>query len=142
MRLPCPCGFFGFIRYFFVIKKPASFHMNRGHLFSEAPGICKGEEFMSTLIDFSIFPVGKDESVSPYVARVVRIIKDSGLQYKLGPMGTTMEGEWDELADVVTRCFKELKKDCARIYMSAKVDYRERGSNRMASKVKSVDELL
>ena len=93
---------------------------------------------MSTLIDFSIFPVGKGESVSPYVARVVRIIRDSGLQYKLGPMGTTIEGEWDELMDVVNRCFKELKKDCARIYMSAKMDYRESGFNRMVSKVKSV----
>jgi uncharacterized protein (TIGR00106 family) len=93
---------------------------------------------MSTLIDFSIFPVGKGESVSPYVARVVKIIRDSGLQYQLGPMGTTVEGEWDELMDVVTRCFKELKKDCARIYMSAKVDYRESGSNRIVSKVKSV----
>ncbi|MBW2055662.1 MAG: MTH1187 family thiamine-binding protein, partial [Deltaproteobacteria bacterium] len=66
------------------------------------------------------------------------IIRDSGLQYKLGPMGTTIEGEWDELMDVVTRCFKELKKDCTRIYMSAKVDYREQGSNRIVSKVKSV----
>ena len=92
---------------------------------------------MSTLIDFSIFPVGKGESVSPYVARVVTIIRDSGLQYKLGPMGTTIEGEWDELMDVVTRCFKELKKDCTRIYMSAKVDYRKSGSNRIVSKVKS-----
>jgi uncharacterized protein (TIGR00106 family) len=97
---------------------------------------------MSTLIDFSIFPVAKGESVSPYVARVVKIIRDSGLQYKLGPMGTTMEGEWDELMDVVTRCFKELKKDCARIYMSAKIDYREHGSNRIVSKVKSVDALI
>lgn len=93
---------------------------------------------MSTLIDLSIFPIGKGESVSPYVARVVTIIRDSGLQYRFGPMGTTIEGEWDELMDVVTRCFKELKKDCARIYMSAKVDYRERGSNRIVSKVKSV----
>jgi len=93
---------------------------------------------MTTLIDFSIFPIGKGESVSPYVRRVVTIIRDSGLQYKLGPMGTTIEGEWDELMDVVTRCFKELKKDCARIYMSAKVDYRESGSNRIVSKVKSV----
>jgi uncharacterized protein (TIGR00106 family) len=93
---------------------------------------------MSTLIDFSIFPVGKGESVSPFVARVVAIIRDSGLQYKLGPMGTTIEGEWDELMDVVTRCFKELKKDCGRIYMSAKVDYRKNGSNRIVSKVQSV----
>ncbi len=93
---------------------------------------------MSTLIDFSIFPTGKGESVSPYVARVVTIIRDSGLQYKLGPMGTTIEGEWDELMDVVTRCFKELKQDCGRIYMSIKVDYREGVSNRIISKVKSV----
>ena len=93
---------------------------------------------MTTLIDFSIFPVGKGESVSPYVARVATIIRDSGLQYKLGPMGTTIEGEWEELMDVVTRCFNELKKDCGRIYMSIKVDYREHGSNRITSKVKSV----
>ena len=93
---------------------------------------------MSTLIDFSIFPLGKGESVSPYVARVVTIIRDSGLQYKVGPMGTTIEGEWDELMAVVTRCFKELKKDCDRIYMSIKIDYREVGSNRIVSKVKSV----
>ena len=97
---------------------------------------------MSTLIDFSIFPVGKGESVSPYVARVVKIIRDSGLQYQLGSMGTTVEGEWDDLMDVVTCCFKELKKDCARIYMSAKIDYRESGSNRIVSKVQSVDGLI
>ena len=95
---------------------------------------------MSTLIDFSIFPVDKGESVSPYVARVVKIIRDSGLQYKIGPMGTTIEGEWGDLISIINRCFKELKKDCRRIFMSIKVDYREVGSNRMASKVKSVVE--
>ena len=93
---------------------------------------------MSTLIDFSIFPVDKGESVSPYVTRVVTIIRDSGLSYKLGPMGTTIEGEWDEVMAIVTRCFKELKKDCGRIYMSIKIDYREDSSNRIVSKVKSV----
>lgn len=95
---------------------------------------------MSTLIDFSIFPVDKGESVSPYVARVVKIIKTSGLSYKIGPMGTAIEGEWEELMSIVSRCFKELKKDCRRIYMSIKVDYREGGSNRIVSKVKSLDE--
>lgn len=97
---------------------------------------------MSTLIDFSIFPVDKGESVSPYVARVVTIIKGSGLQYKIGPMGTAIEGEWEELMAMVTRCLKELKKDCGRIYMSVKVDYREVGSNRIVSKVKSVGESI
>jgi len=113
--------------------------MGTNDMFQEAANIYKREDFMSALIDFSIFPVGKGESVAPYVIRVVRIIRDSGLQYKLGPMGTTIEGEWDDLMAIVTRCFKELKKDCGRIYMSIKVDYREGGSNRIASKVKSVE---
>ena len=94
---------------------------------------------MSVLIDFSIFPVNKGESLSPYVARTLTIIRDSGLPYMLGPMGTTVEGEWDELMAMVTRCFKDLKKDCSRINMTIKVDYREGDSNRIDSKVKSVE---
>ncbi len=94
---------------------------------------------MSVLIDFSIFPVNKGESLSPYVARTLTIIRDSGLPYMLGPMGTTVEGEWDELMAMVTHCFKDLKKDCGRINMTIKVDYREGGSNRIDGKVKSVE---
>ena len=93
---------------------------------------------MSVLIDFSIFPVGKNESVSPYVSRAVHIIENSGLAYKLGPMGTAVEGEWEEIMAVVTRCLNDLKKDCGRIYMTLKVDYRQGGTNRIEGKVESV----
>ncbi|MBM4315031.1 MAG: thiamine-binding protein, partial [Deltaproteobacteria bacterium] len=41
---------------------------------------------MSVLIHFSIFPTDKGTSVSPYVAKSLRIIRESGLPYKLGPM--------------------------------------------------------
>lgn len=94
---------------------------------------------MSVLIDFSIFPVDKGESLSPYVARTLTIIRDSGLPYMLGPMGTTVEGEWDELMAMITHCFKDLKKDCGRINMTIKVDYREGDPNRIDGKVKSVE---
>jgi uncharacterized protein (TIGR00106 family) len=100
------------------------------------------EESMSVLIDFSIFPVDKGESVSPYVSRAVRIIKDSGLPFKLGPMGTAVEGQWEELMAVVTGCFNALKKDCDRIYMSVKVDYRKGGSSRIEGKLRSVETKL
>ena len=93
---------------------------------------------MSVLIDFSIFPVGQNESVSPYVSRAVSIIKNSGLAYNLGPMGTAVEGEWEELTALVTSCLNELKKDCPRIYINLKADYRKDGTNRIETKVKSV----
>jgi uncharacterized protein (TIGR00106 family) len=97
---------------------------------------------MSVLIHFSIFPTDKGTSVSPYVAKSVRIIRESGLPYKLGPMSTAVEGEWDEVMAVVERCFGELKKDCSRIYMTLQMDYREGAVNRIEGKIKSVEEKL
>ncbi len=97
---------------------------------------------MSVLLEFSIFPVDKGVSVSPYVARVLTVIRDSGLPYELGPMGTTIEGEWEEVMAVMTRCFEELRRDSERIYLSSKVDYRRGPSGRLTGKVKSVREKM
>lgn len=97
---------------------------------------------MSVLVDFSIFPVDKGTSVSPYVARAVSIIKKSGLSYALGPMGTSIEGEWLEVMAVVNRCFDALQQDCDRIYFTIKADYRKAAGNRLKGKVRSVEEKL
>jgi uncharacterized protein (TIGR00106 family) len=97
---------------------------------------------MSVLINFAIFPLDKGESVSQYVTRVVRIIRDSGLPHQLGPMGTSIEGEWDEVMAVVTSCFAELNKDCNRVYLAITGDYRKAGSNRIVGKVESVKRRL
>jgi uncharacterized protein (TIGR00106 family) len=97
---------------------------------------------MSLLIDFSMFPLDKGESVSSYVSRLLRVIQESGLPYKLGPMGTSIEGEWHQVMAVVTHCFEELSKDCDRVYFSIKGDYRKKGEDRITAKVESVEEKL
>ena len=94
---------------------------------------------MSVIVDFSIFPIGKEESVSKYASRAVKIIKESGLPHHIGPMGTAIEGEWDEVILVVKRCMEELKKDCPRLYMTMKVDCRQGESGRMEKKVRKVE---
>ena len=97
---------------------------------------------MSVLINFSIFPLDKGESVSQYVARAVKIIKDSRLPHKIGSMGTSIEGEWDEVMRLVTSCFEKLTEDCDRIYFTITGDYRKKGKNRITAKVESVEEKL
>jgi uncharacterized protein (TIGR00106 family) len=89
-----------------------------------------------------MFPTDKGTSVSPYVAKSIRIIRESGLPYKLGPMSTALEGEWEEVIAVVEKCFQELKKDCSRIYMTLQMDYRAGAVNRIEGKIKSVEEKL
>jgi uncharacterized protein (TIGR00106 family) len=102
----------------------------------------KEEDSMSVVIQFSIFPMDKGVSVSPYVARAARIIRDSGFRHEIGPMGTCIEGEWEEVIGVVTRCFEDLKKDCDRVYLTITGDYRKVGDERIQSKVKSVEREL
>ena len=98
---------------------------------------------MSFLVFVSMTPLGKGESVSKYVAKVVDIVDRSGLPYVLTPMGTIVEGEdWDEVMEVLKRGFEELKKECSRISITMKIDYRQGKSGRLRSKVESVQEKL
>ena len=94
------------------------------------------------LLEFSMSPLGKGESVSKYVSRSLDIIDKSGVAYRLNPMGTVLEGEWEEVFGVVRKCYERMKKDCNRISCSIKVDYRKGHSGRLVSKVASVEKTL
>ena len=94
------------------------------------------------LLEFSMTPLSKGESVSKYVARSLDIIDKSGLDYRLNPMGTVIEGEWDEVLDVVKKCFDRMRKDCDRITTTIKVDYRKGKSGRITAKIESVEKKL
>lgn len=90
------------------------------------------------LLEFSMYPTDKGASVSDYVKRSLEIIDDSGLEYRLGPMGTCLEGEWDEVMAVVTRCFERMREDSDRIAVNLKIDYREGQGGRLTSKVETL----
>ena len=97
---------------------------------------------MSVIVDFSIYPLDKGESLSPYVARSIKIIQESGLPYEFRSMGTSIEGEWEEVMAVVNRCFETMRQDCNRVVVSLKADYRKGPSGRMQRKIESVKEKL
>jgi uncharacterized protein (TIGR00106 family) len=94
------------------------------------------------LLEFSMSPLGKGESVGKYVARSLDIIDRSGIEYRLNPMGTVIEGDWDRVFGVVKRCFETMRKDCNRISVSIKVDYRKGHRGRLSSKMASVEKRL
>jgi len=94
------------------------------------------------LLDFSMTPLGKGESVSAYVPRGLEFAAASGLDYRLHAMGTTVEGELDQVLAVVRRCFEVLQTDCDRVSCSAKIDYRKGPGGRLHSKVQKVQALV
>ncbi|MGV7220726.1 MAG: MTH1187 family thiamine-binding protein [Nitrospinales bacterium] len=94
------------------------------------------------LLEFSMSPMTKGESVSKYVSRSLEIISNSGVDYKLNPMGTVLEGEWDEVMAVVKKCYEKMSEDCDRISCAIKIDYRKGHKGRLESKMASVESKL
>ena len=94
------------------------------------------------LAEFSMWPMDKGESVGPYVARLLDIIDRSGLQYRLGPLGTCVEGEFDAVMELIKRCHVALAVDCNRISCTIKMDYRKGHDNMLVSKIESVEKQL
>ena len=94
------------------------------------------------LLEFSMSPLDKGESLSPYVARILNIIDSSGTTYKLTPMGSILEGEYEDVMNVVKDCFQELQKDCNRISVSIKIDYRAGTKSRLSSKIERIESIL
>jgi uncharacterized protein (TIGR00106 family) len=105
---------------------------------------CQGLHFRTegeadvVLLEFSMYPTDQGESVSDFVKRSLEIIDDSGLDYRLGPMGTTVEGEIDQVLDVVRQCFERMSTDCNRIACVMKMDWRRGKSGRLNAKVDSL----
>lgn len=93
---------------------------------------------MSAMAFFSVTPIGKDESVSEYVSKVVKSVKESGLEWKLTPMGTIIEGE--NISDVFRAIDNGISQlsDCNRLSISIKIDYRKNKEAGMDKKVESV----
>ena len=97
---------------------------------------------MSAIMDFSIFPLDKGDSLSAYVARAIRIVRESGLPYVFSPMSTSIEGDWDAVLAVVTRCKEELEKDCGRIHVAMRIDWRSGPAGRLTAKIQAVEDKL
>jgi uncharacterized protein YqgV (UPF0045/DUF77 family) len=77
------------------------------------------------LAEISMWPMDKGESVGAY-----------------GPLGTSIEGEWDDVMGVLKQCFELLSKDSNRIACTVKMDWRKGKSGMLDSKVRSVEQKL
>jgi uncharacterized protein (TIGR00106 family) len=92
--------------------------------------------------EISLSPLDKGTSLGAHVARCVDVIDRSGLPYRLGPMGTSIEGEWKEVMAVLEACFESLAEDCDRISVYLKGDWRRGASGRLTAKVETVEGIL
>jgi uncharacterized protein (TIGR00106 family) len=76
------------------------------------------------LAELRVTPVGSREDFARVIAGVVRVVADSHLQYCVHAMGTTLEGELDEILEVLRRCHGEVRKHSDRALIELSIDDR------------------
>ena len=95
---------------------------------------------MSVLVNFAMFPTDAGSSKSKPVSKVIEFIKNSGVKYQLGAMGTTIETEtMTEALNIINKAYEVLEKDHDRVYTSITMDARKGEVGRMQSKIESIE---
>jgi len=94
------------------------------------------------LAEFAIFPISSGESASGAVAEILDIIDRSGLPYRLTPMATIVEGEWDEVMALIQQCHRACRAKHRRVYTRIHIDDREGATGRLEGKIASVEKKL
>lgn len=94
------------------------------------------------LAEFSIIPIGSGSSIGDQLATALKIVDESGIPYKVNPMGTVVEGEWDDIIGLIKKCHDEIMKKEERVLISISIDDRKGKPNRIEEKVASVEKRL
>lgn len=98
---------------------------------------------MSVLLNFAMFPTDKGTSVSEYVSQIIKMIKDSGFEYKLTPMATIIETEtMKEALVIMEKAYAILEPHSTRVYCAATFDIKKSNKGRIVQKVKSIEDKI
>jgi uncharacterized protein (TIGR00106 family) len=94
------------------------------------------------IVAFSVTPLGVGESVGELVADAVRVVRESGLPNRTDAMFTSVEGEWDEVMDVVRRATEAVGRHGHRVSLVLKADIRPGHTGELTGKVERVEAAL
>ncbi|KUI00288.1 hypothetical protein AU190_08360 [Mycolicibacterium acapulense] len=94
------------------------------------------------IVAFSVSPTGGDDSVGDAVADAVKVVRESGLPNETNAMFTNIEGDWDEVMDVVKRAVDAVAAAAPRVSLVLKADIRPGHTDQLTAKVRRIDEAL
>lgn len=96
------------------------------------------------LVAFSVAPSGgaESDSVHDAVAAAVAVVRASGLPNHTDSMFTTIEGDWDEVFDVVRRATDAAATFGTRVSLVLKADIRPGYSGELTGKVDRLERAI
>ena len=97
------------------------------------------------LVAFSVAPSGgsdEGDSVHAAVAAAVQVVRNSGLPNSTDSMFTTIEGEWEEVFDVIRRATEAVGAYGTRVSLVLKADIRPGHSGEITGKVERLERAI
>lgn len=94
------------------------------------------------LAHITFTPIGTGEETKELIAKALRIIKSSELDYQLTSMGTIIEGEWEEIMAITRKCHEEIKKFSNRLSTQITIDDRKGLKNRLRNNALEIEYVL
>lgn len=94
------------------------------------------------IVAFSVTPLGVGDEVGEFVADAVRVVRESGLPHRTDAMFTSIEGEWDQVMEVVKRAVAAVEERAPRVSLVLKADIRPGVTDGLTAKVETVERYL
>lgn len=93
------------------------------------------------LAEFSIYPMNTNH-ISKDLAKVAETLEKTGLKFRLGPMGTCIEGELGEVLAAVQRCHEVVTSNNERVITTITLDDHKDKSHHLQEMVSRVEKHL
>jgi uncharacterized protein (TIGR00106 family) len=91
------------------------------------------------LAELSMTLLGRGTHLSGDLGRILKIIDESGIRYKLTPLGTCIEGEWDEVMDLVKKCHREARSFCTYVMTTIRIQDESGAHDKLNENIASVE---
>jgi uncharacterized protein (TIGR00106 family) len=94
------------------------------------------------LAELSIIPLGRGTHLSSDLGRVLKIIDESGIRYRLTPSGTCIEGEWDEVMELVKKCHREARTFSTHVLTTVRIEDELGANDKLNENISSVERFV
>lgn len=94
------------------------------------------------IAEFTVVPLDRGPHLSQWLAPVLSIVANSGLDYQVTAMGTILEGDWDQILATIRRCHDKARETSERVVTTLKIDDHAGRTGRLRGKVESVERAL
>ena len=91
------------------------------------------------LAELNITMLGRGSHMSHDLAEILKIVDQRGLPYRLTPLGTCIEGQWDEVMELIKECHARARIMSQHVFTTIRIEDEEGAKDKISENVSAVE---